>query len=103
MTTLEQLRTEGVTYSATPLPATVVLPDHLSSRLSKAQLSAFLGLPTNTQELKNQLLQRLLSLIETDQEARTQFFDVFVQELAVEPKELETLLPLDFPPKQYYT
>lgn len=92
MTTLKQLRTEGATYSSTPLPAMVVLPDHLSSRLSKAQLSAFLGLPTNTQELKNQLLQRLLSLVETDQEAQTQFFDVFVQELAVEPKELETLL-----------
>ena len=92
MTTLQEIRAQGEAYPLNPLPETVTLPDHLTFRLSKAQIVAFLGLPSNTPELKPALLQRLLLLLETDQRARAQFFAVFVQEMAVEPAELETLL-----------
>lgn len=76
----------------TQIPAGLGLPDNLPFLLSKAQLATFLGLPPHTRELKTELLQRVLTLVETDEGTRARFFEAFVQELAVGPGELETLL-----------
>ena len=56
------------------------------------QICAFLGLPTKTNERKAILVKQLRALLEADQRAKARFFEVFAQELAVEPWELETLL-----------
>ncbi|MEO6888025.1 MAG: hypothetical protein ABI456_02970 [Ktedonobacteraceae bacterium] len=73
----------------------VVLPEEWTTQLSKEQLGAFLTflkLPASTREIKANLVQHLLTRLETDKTARSQFFEVFALELAVPPWELETLL-----------
>jgi hypothetical protein len=68
------------------------VPEHLSTLLSKVQICAFLGLSTKAKEPKATLVLQLCTLLEADQCVKARFFDVFAQELAVEPWELETLL-----------
>ena len=73
----------------------MVLPDEWATLLSKEQLGAFLTflkLPVSSREMKANLVQHLLTRLETDKTAKTQFFEVFAFELAVPPWELETLL-----------
>ena len=92
MTTLQKIRAQGEAYLFEPLPETVILPERFPSMISKAQLAAFLNCPVKASQPKTELLQRLSLLLASDQVARAQFFEVFAQELAVEPGELETLL-----------
>ena len=92
MTALMRLRSEEAASSLPSLPETAALPDQLARLISKAQIAAFLGLPANTREPKARLLLDLQAMLSADQLARAQFFEVFVQELAVGPSELETLL-----------
>src|SRR2546429_6014048 len=60
--------------------------------LSKAQIVAFLGLPANTKEQKELLVERLLCLYESDVAEKARLLDMFPYELAVEPVELQELL-----------
>jgi hypothetical protein len=92
MTALKRLRSEDAASSLPSLPEPAALPDQLDRLLTKAQIAAFLGLPANTRESKARLLLDLQAMLAADQPARAQFFEVFVQELAVGPGELETLL-----------
>ncbi len=92
MTALKRLRSEDAASLQPPLPAPAALPDQLDRLLTKAQIVAFLGLPTNTRQPKARLHLDLQATLSADQLARAQFFEVFVQELAVGPGELETLL-----------
>ncbi len=92
MVALKQVEEQAETAMDLPLGETIKVPEHLSTLLSKVQISAFLDLPTKTNEPKAALLQRLRTLLEADQRAKIRFFDVFAQELAVEPWELERLL-----------
>jgi hypothetical protein len=64
----------------------------ISSALSKAQIVKFLGLPTKTKEAKEQIVTRLLQVIEEDASEKAHLLDTFPQELAVGPTELEDLL-----------
>ena len=75
-----------------PIGDSIKVPEHLSTLLSKVQISAFLGLPTKAKEPKATLVLQLCTLLEADQCVKARFFDVFAQELAAEPWELETLL-----------
>ena len=68
------------------------IPAHLTSLLSKEQMCTFLGLPKNTKESKEAIVQQLQTLLETDLQENARFFELFVQEMAVEPWELERLL-----------
>jgi hypothetical protein len=92
MVALKQAKEQAETATDLPLGDTLTTPERLSTLLSKVQICAFLGLPTKTNEPKAALVQRLRTLLEADQRAKVCFFDVFAQELAVEPWELETLL-----------
>jgi hypothetical protein len=92
MVALKQAEDQAETATDLPLGDTLKVPERLSALLSKVQVCAFLGLPTKTNESKAALVQRLRTLLEADQHAKARFFDVFAQELAVEPWELETLL-----------
>src|SRR5712692_7537884 len=92
MVALKQVEEQAETATDLPLGDTIKVPERLSTLLSKVQICAFLGLPTKTNEPKAALVQRLRTLLEADQRAKARFFDVFAQELAVEPWELETLL-----------
>ncbi len=64
----------------------------LASAISKAQIIAFLGLPRKVKASKNQLIARLLLLIEADACEKTRLLEYFPKELAVGPTELEELL-----------
>ncbi len=92
MVALKQIEEQAETALDLPAGNTIQVPEHLSTLLSKVQICAFLGLPTKMNEPKAALVQRLRTLLEVDQRAKARFFDVFAQELAVEPWELETLL-----------
>src|SRR5712692_418118 len=92
MVVLKQVEEQAETAMDLPVGDTIKVPEHLSTLLSKMQICAFLGLPTKTNESKAALVQRLCTILEADQRAKARFFDVFAQELAVEPWELETLL-----------
>ena len=92
MVALKQGEEQAETATDLPLGNTIKVPERLSTLLSKVQICAFFGLPTKTNEPKAALVQRLRTLLEADQRAKARFFDVFAQELAVEPWELETLL-----------
>ncbi len=92
MVALKQAEDQEETATDLPLGDTLKVPERLSALLSKVQVCAFLGLPTKTNESKAALVRRLRTLLEADQHAKARFFDVFAQELAVEPWELETLL-----------
>jgi hypothetical protein len=92
MIALKQVEEQAETAMDLAAGDTTKVPEHLSTLLSKVQISAFLGLPTKTHEPKAALVQQLRTLLESDQRAKARFFDVFAQELAVEPWELETLL-----------
>jgi hypothetical protein len=70
----------------------VAVPEHLPALLSKEQICAFLGLPARTAERKAALVARLSMALENDAETKARFFEVFVEEMAVEPWELEKLL-----------
>ena len=72
--------------------ASVKIPAHLTSLLSKEQMCIFLGLPKNTKESKEAIVQQLQTLLGTDPQENARFFELFVQEMAVEPWELERLL-----------
>jgi hypothetical protein len=60
--------------------------------LSKAQIKTFFGLPPNSKENKQLLVERLLCLYETDEAEKARLLDTFPYELAVEPVELQKLL-----------
>jgi hypothetical protein len=92
MVALEQVEEQAETARDLSLGDTLKVPERLSTLLSKAQICAFLGLPTKTHERKAALVQRLRTLLEANQYTKVRFFDVFAQELAVEPWELVTLL-----------
>jgi hypothetical protein len=70
----------------------VALPEHLPALITKEQLCAFLGLPTRTVERKATLITQLSEILRNDTETKALFFEVFVEETAVEPWELEKLL-----------
>jgi hypothetical protein len=77
------------------LPESVVLPAEWPTLLSKEQLGAFLTFlkrPASSREIKANLVQHLLTCLETDKTAKALLFEVFAFELAVPPWELETLL-----------
>lgn len=88
---LKQTRALGET-DKTDTPGTLTLPEHLPSLLSKPRVAVFLGLPKSSKESKEVLMQQLLALLTTDEQAKTHFFEMFVQELAVGPGEVEALL-----------
>jgi hypothetical protein len=92
MVALKQAEEQAETATDLPLRDTLTVPERLSTLLSKVQICVFLGLPTKTNESKAALVQRLRTLLKADQRAKVRFFDIFAQELAVEPWELETLL-----------
>ena len=77
---------------STPSCAQIAVPEHLPALLSKEQICAFLGLPARTTERKAALVARLSVALENDVETKARFFEVFVEEMAVEPWELEELL-----------
>lgn len=70
----------------------VAIPGHLPALITKEQLCAFLGLPTRTGERKVTLVTQLLEAFHTDASTKARFFEIFVEEIAVEPWELEQLL-----------
>jgi len=70
----------------------VAVPEHLPALITKEQLCAFLGLPTRTVERKDTLITQLVEILQTDASTKARFFEVFVEETAVEPWELEQLL-----------
>ncbi len=92
---LARLSAQGQEATYPELDERVVLPAEWAILLSKEQLGAFLTflkLPTSSREMKANLVQHLLTRLETDKVAKAQFFEVFAFELAVPPWELETLL-----------
>src|SRR5947199_3608552 len=64
----------------------------ITSALNKAQLLTFLGVPQATKITKQQLVTQLLELIATNVDEKNRLLDMFPQELAVSPFELEELL-----------
>jgi hypothetical protein len=92
---LARLSARGQEVACPELDERVVLPEAWATLLSKEQLGAFLTflkLPASSREIKANLVQHLLTCLETDKTAKAQFFEVFAFELAVPPWELETLL-----------
>jgi hypothetical protein len=92
---LARLSAQGQGSTCPELDERVVLHEAWATLLSKEQLGAFLTflkLPASSREMKANLVQHLLTRLETDNAARAQFFEVFAFELAVPPWELETLL-----------
>ncbi|MDQ6660537.1 MAG: hypothetical protein M3Z24_06185 [Chloroflexota bacterium] len=62
------------------------------SAISKAKMLEFLGLSAKTAATKQQLVEKLLVLLETDMNENARLLEAFRYELAVGPLELETLL-----------
>jgi hypothetical protein len=92
---LARLSAQGQGATCPELEERVVLLAEWATLLSKEQLGAFLTflkLPASSREMKANLVQHLLTRLETDKVAKAQFFEVFAFELAVPPWELETLL-----------
>jgi hypothetical protein len=92
---LARLSARGQEVACPELDERVVLPEAWATLLSKEQLGAFLTflkLPASSREIKANLVQHLLTRLETDKTAKAQFFEVFAFELAVPPWELEMLL-----------
>ncbi|HEX4205629.1 MAG TPA: hypothetical protein VHZ51_15825 [Ktedonobacteraceae bacterium] len=92
---LARLSAQGQGATCPELDERVVLPAERVTRLSKEQLGAFLAflkVPASSREMKANLVQQLLTRLEIDKLAKAQFFEVFAFELAVPPRELETLL-----------
>jgi len=92
---LARLSARGQEVACPELDERVVLPEAWATLLSKEQLGAFLTflkLPASSREIKANLVQHLLTRLETDKTAKAQFFEVFAFELAVPPWELEALL-----------
>jgi hypothetical protein len=77
-----------------PIPSCdhVTVPEHLPTLITKEHLCAFLGLPMRTGERKATLVAQLFEILHHDGETKARFFEVFVEEIAVEPWELEKLL-----------
>src|SRR5262249_7098579 len=76
-------------------PKAVVCPEEGETWLPKEKRGAFLPFlkrPASSREIKSNLVQHLLTCLETDKTAKALFFEVFAFELAVPPWELETLL-----------
>ena len=69
-----------------------MLSKTILSMLSKAQMQQFLGLPRQTKESKEQLVERILQVIEADAGEEARLLDTFPLELAVKPTELDELL-----------
>lgn len=69
-----------------------MLSRFISSTLAKAQIVEFLGVHKKDGVTKEQLVSRLLTLIETDADEYTRLLNTFPLELAVGPTELEELL-----------
>lgn len=69
-----------------------MVPRSLLANLKKAQLLLFLGLPTATKIAKEQLVDRLLQLVNEDVSVEERLLETFSAELAVVPTELDTLL-----------
>jgi hypothetical protein len=70
----------------------IPLPSDLASLLSKERMCAFLSRPLSRKELKADLFAELMTWLEDDPLARARFFELFAEELSVEPWELEKLL-----------
>jgi hypothetical protein len=70
----------------------VAIPERLPVLLTKEQICAFLGLPARTAGLKAALVAQLSAALENDAETKARFFEVFAEEIAVEPWELEKQL-----------
>lgn len=79
---------------APPAPSCdhIAVPEHLPALLSKEQICAFLGLPARIAERKAALVAQLAVALGNDAETKARFFEIFVEEMAVEPWELEKLL-----------
>jgi hypothetical protein len=95
MKAIARLSAQGQQATCPGLAETVILPKEWPTLLSKEQLGAFLTFlkrPASSREIKANLVQHLLTCLETDKTAKAQFFEVFAFELAVPPWELETLL-----------
>src|SRR5436305_1403501 len=70
----------------------LMLSKTILSMLSKAQMQQFLGLPRQTNESKEQLVERILQVIEADAGEEVRLLDTYPLELAVKPTELDELL-----------
>jgi hypothetical protein len=70
----------------------IAVPERLPALLSQEQICAFLGLPARTAGRKAALVAQLSAALESDAETKARFFEIFVEEMAVEPWELEELL-----------
>jgi hypothetical protein len=95
MKAIARLSAQGQQATCPDLAETVVLPEEWPTLLSKEQLGAFLTFlkrPASSREIKANLVQHLLTCLETDKTVKALFFEVFAFELAVPPWELETLL-----------
>jgi len=99
LTKLKQARAQG----EPDMPGTLSLPEHLPSLVSKPQIAVFLGLPKSSKESKDVLIEQLLTLLTNDEQARTRFFEAFVQELAVGPGEVEALLTCSATERKLWT
>ena len=64
----------------------------LNRLLTKAQIQTFLGLDHKHKETKEQILERLVKLMEADTIEWQRLLEMYPQELAVEPVEVHTLL-----------
>ncbi|WP_374226799.1 hypothetical protein [Ktedonobacter sp. SOSP1-85] len=64
----------------------------LNRTLTKAQILAFLGLDHKLKESKEQVMERLMKLIDEDATAWQHLLEMYPEELAVEPVEAQTLL-----------
>ncbi|HEY1354590.1 MAG TPA: hypothetical protein VGF67_33690 [Ktedonobacteraceae bacterium] len=76
----------------TPSCEHVAIPERLPALLTKEQICTFLGLPARTAGLKTVLVAQLTVALENDAETKARFFEVFAEEIAIEPWELEKLL-----------
>jgi hypothetical protein len=95
MKAIARLNAQGPQATCPDLAETIALPEEWPTLLSKEQLGAFLTFlkrPASSREIKANLVQHLLTCLETDKTAKAQFFEVFAFELAVPPWELEKLL-----------
>jgi hypothetical protein len=95
MKAIARLSAQGQQATCPDLAETVVLPEEWPTLLSKEQLGAFLTFlkrPASSREIKANLVQHLLTCLETDKTAKALLFEVFAIELAVPPWEIETLL-----------
>ena len=69
-----------------------MLSKFIASTLAKAQIVEFLKIPKKVRVTKEQLVEQLLALIETDANEYVRLLNTFPMELAVGPTELEELL-----------